>query len=378
MDEDIEKQLIKYIYSPKYGSSNLNEFIKKASEIDGLRGQYESTKEMITNLTDFYNSQQTNQIFKPVRMVYDHITANYFNECVQMDLADVSNESKLNNNYNWLLVFIDVYTRFATVYLLKNKSSSEVNDKFELFIKENAKNPIKNLTSDNGSEFIAKSFLKIAEDNKIKMYFGRPNEKNQTAIVERFIRTLRSRIDKYKANFNTKIWYHVLPDLVYNYNNATHRTIKGTPVDMVKKDDTPAEIEQKEYKNTFSVGDSVRYLKKKSLFEKGEKQYTKSIHKINKIDGNRIWLEWDGQHDYFLPRELLLVNDSFDIDNFGLTRKVAPNDKEDILKKARLVERDKLTVEDEKKISNEGIALNKSKRVRKEPKKYNLLGSFTK
>lgn len=47
-----------------------------------------------------------------------------------------------------------------------------------------------------------------------------------------------------------------------------------------------------------------------------------------------------------------------------------------LLNKARKVEREKLTVADEKKLNDEGIALNKSKRERKQPKKYNLLGKF--
>jgi len=44
---------------------------------------------------------------------------------VQFDLADFSNYSRLNQGVNFLMCIVDVYTRYAWVYPLKNKSSSE-------------------------------------------------------------------------------------------------------------------------------------------------------------------------------------------------------------------------------------------------------------
>jgi hypothetical protein len=49
------------------------------------------------------------------------------------------------------------------------------------------------------------------------------------SIVEKFNRTLRMNIEKWMKLQHTKTWYTVLNQLVNNYNNTVHSTIKITP-----------------------------------------------------------------------------------------------------------------------------------------------------
>ena len=60
------------------------------------------------------------------------------------------------------------------------------------------------------------------------------------------------------------VYFDVLDDIVDEYNNAYHKTIKMKPIDV--KDDSFAESNEKDPK--FTVGDYVRISKYKNIFSK--------------------------------------------------------------------------------------------------------------
>ncbi len=55
----------------------------------------------------------------------------------QADLVDMSAYSKENDNINFLLTCIDVFSKYAWARLLKNKTGLEVTKAFESIRKEN-------------------------------------------------------------------------------------------------------------------------------------------------------------------------------------------------------------------------------------------------
>ena len=88
------------------------------------------------------------------------------------------------------------------------------------------------------------------------MYSTHNEEKSVTA--ERFMRTLKNKIDKYMTSISKNVYIDKLDDIVNEYNNAYHRTIKIKPI--VVKDNI--------YINTL-IGDHVRISKYKNIFAKG-------------------------------------------------------------------------------------------------------------
>ena len=67
-------------------------------------------------------------------------------------------------------------------------------------------------------------------DNNIEMY-STHNEGNSIAAEER-IRTLRNKIFIYLTSISKNVYIDKLADLVNEYNNTYHRTIKMKPVDV--------------------------------------------------------------------------------------------------------------------------------------------------
>ena len=72
---------------------------------------------------------------------------------------------------------------------------------------------------------------------------------------------------------STKRWIDVLPDLVYNYNNSYHRSIKMTPVQASENPseawDNLYESKQPKTKPKFNPGDFVRISKYRKTFKRG-------------------------------------------------------------------------------------------------------------
>ena len=99
------------------------------------------------------------------------------------------------------------------------------------------------------------SFKKCLKDNDTEMYSTR-NE-GKSVIAERFIRTLKNKIYKYMTAVSKTVYIDKLDDIMNEYNNTYHRTIKMRSVDV--KDnayiDSIKEVNDKD--PIFKVGDHV-------------------------------------------------------------------------------------------------------------------------
>ena len=95
------------------------------------------------------------------------------------------------------------------------------------------------------------------------------NNEGRSVVVERFIRTLKSKIYKHMTSISKNVYIDKLNDIVNEYNSTYHNTIKMKAIDV--KDNTyintDKEINNKDPK--FKVGDHVRILKYKNIFAKG-------------------------------------------------------------------------------------------------------------
>ena len=87
------------------------------------------------------------------------------------------------------------------------------------------------------------------------------HNEGKSVVAERFIRTLKSKIYKCITSVSKNVYIDKLDDIVDEYNNAYHTTIKMKPINV--KDNTyintDKEINNKDPK--FKVGDRVRIFK---------------------------------------------------------------------------------------------------------------------
>jgi len=78
-------------------------------------------------------------------------------------------------------------------------------------------------------------------------------------VVERFNRTLKSKMYRYFTHKNTRRYVDALDDMLYSYNNTHHNSIDMAPmevdVDVVRKRLYPPKPKSYEWK--YEVGDKV-------------------------------------------------------------------------------------------------------------------------
>ena len=58
------------------------------------------------------------------------------------------------------------------------------------------------------------------------------NNEGKSVVAERFIRTLKSKIYKYMTSISKNAYIDKLDDIVDEYNNTYHTTIKMKPTDV--------------------------------------------------------------------------------------------------------------------------------------------------
>ena len=116
------------------------------------------------------------------------------------------------------------------------------------------------------------------------------NNEGKSVVAERFIRTLKTKIYKYMTSISKNVYIDKLGDIVKDYNNTYHKSIKMKPVDV--KDNTyidfKKEVNDKNPK--FKVGDHVRISKYKNIFAKGyTPNWSEEVFVVKKVRNTVPW-----------------------------------------------------------------------------------------
>ena len=278
MDPILQDKIYQFFYDPRQGLHSVDKLYKKL-KILGINVNY-------NDLQDFINKQETNQINKFIEKPkeYNSIIGSYPLHSTQMDIMIYDRYEF--HKYKYIFCFIDVYSRFAFAFPLTNRRIINIVTILKQLFEEIG--APENINCDN--EFNVTEIIKFADENGIKLHFSLPNEINKNAIVERFNRTLAELLQKYRVATKDYDWPKILPDIIYNYNNTYHKTIKAIPQLVFEG----KQINNQNYiilENSFKINDKVRVAKLKNKLQKGDIiKFSKTVHKIGKIDGNKIYL----------------------------------------------------------------------------------------
>jgi hypothetical protein len=102
------------------------------------------------------------------------------------------------------------------------------------------------------------------------------NDDIKAACVERFNRTLKTRMYRYFSAHHTNRWIDVLQSLIDSYNNSYHRTIGMAPNDVTVDNAHAVGVRMYPLKTQpiwkYKVGDTVKIAKYKHIFVKGYMQ----------------------------------------------------------------------------------------------------------
>jgi hypothetical protein len=239
----------------------------------------------------FLLKQDSHTIHKPILRKFkrDVVFSTNIDDNWQVDLMDVRNIAKHNDGIKFILVVIDVFSKFLWARYLKNKSATAVRDALRDILQSSGRAPL-TIQSDKGRELINKLVETYLRENDISIY-STENSDIKASVAERVIRTLKTkmyRIFTHKGNYRFR---EVLPDLVKAYNESIHRSIGMAPSDV--DDRKVNEVWKRLYvgqnnvrtsKCELRIDDFVRISKTRRLFEKGyEGGWSREIFKVKNI-----------------------------------------------------------------------------------------------
>jgi hypothetical protein len=153
----------------------------------------------------------------------------------QADTIHLHEYASVNDGRMAILTLIEATTRYVYARALTSATAESAASALHSILEENAEDGapiIRSLVIDGGGEFKGPTRALI-DRYHIKVNLAAAHTHQRLARVDRYHRTLREQIGRLMASRGSRrVWFDKLPDLVEGYNNATHRTLGMSPVEM--------------------------------------------------------------------------------------------------------------------------------------------------
>lgn len=225
-------------------------------------------------------SQWAYSLHKPLKRKFPHrrYVSRKMDMQWQADLVEMIPYARENQGYRYLMTVIDIFSRYAWAVPIKNKSAPTLLEAFKtLFNKMTEGRQPNFLQTDQGLEFENKLVREYLNSRGIEQFSIKSPHK--AAMVERFNRTLKTRMWRAFTKQGSYEWLQLLPKLLKAYNASKHRTLGCAPEDVNKENESEiwrhlyggknSVIQKVRKKTKFKVGDRVRISKHKTIFGKG-------------------------------------------------------------------------------------------------------------
>jgi hypothetical protein len=194
----------------------------------------------------------------------------------------MQNVYRSNDSHRYILTCIDVFSKRVFAVPLKDKRGPTLAVAFEKMFSDTVPNLVQSVS---GTEFLNSHVQKVFMKNNSR-HFWSLNDDIKAACVERFNRSLKTRMYSYFTAHHTSRWIDVLQSLINSYNNNFHRTIGMSPNEVTA--DNSQQVAERMYPLTeipkwkFQLIDTVRITKYKHVFVKGYIQnWTEEVFTIS-------------------------------------------------------------------------------------------------
>jgi len=306
-----------------------------------LKDKYTDMSPSRRQIAEWLKLQEINQLYRPSKGKAKDIKSTITDPHKVLGIDLVNMEKHEVRGYKYLLNGIDLSTRYLYSVALKNKTKKEVLNGFQEMYK-NVKY-IKTVRSDNGSEFISKSFINFLQKHNIKQVLSEPYKPQSNGTIERANGVLKELIQKTIELNNKYDWVKNLNKLVSNINNTEHRIKKATPKELEEAHETndketlekakKTEIKFKKKtisKEIFNKGDNVRLYQPS---DKTRQQWSNEIYKIERVyKPKKMYSVYEykvkGLTDRFKEEELLKIegvqNEIEKIEKYRISQLIKP------------------------------------------------------
>ena len=142
------------------------------------------------------NEQLAEELHKPIfrKLKKMKVYSAFRDNIWAADMADMQLISKFNKGFRFLLCVIDIYSKYAWFFPVKDKKYVSAVNAFQSLLKKSNKKPNK-IWLDKSGEFYNRSMKSWLEKNNIEMYST--HNEGKSVVAERFIRTIKNKIYKH-------------------------------------------------------------------------------------------------------------------------------------------------------------------------------------
>ena len=183
------------------------------------------------NVERWLSTQDAYTLHKPVRRHFKRrcVVVGGPDQQWQADLVDMSRLKAANDGTTFVLTVIDVFSKRAWCIPLKSKSVASLVAAFRQLLNDvNNNTRPTTLQTDKVSEFLNRPLQRLLKEYDVH-HFATHNEETNASIVERFNRSLKTRMWRYFTKKQTIRYVDALQDFVRSYNDSYHRSIGMAP-----------------------------------------------------------------------------------------------------------------------------------------------------
>ena len=263
---------------------------KEPSSFGGVTQLAKATKQKAKTIKKWLSHQDTYTLHRPARKKFKRrrVITGGIGYQYMADLVDMRKFSKWNDGMNYILMCIDVFSKFGFAVPVKSKKSTSIIPAFKKIFDAGIITPYTRLSFDCGGEFESKKMYDFYKKEGIS-HFSFRNE-TKAMVVERFNRTILTKLYRYFTHSNSYRYIEVLPKIIHAYNHSYHRSIKTYPANVSSENESEiwntlhGDIIFDTFKEpNFKVGDHVRLSKISGPFTKSYSQrWTEEIFTISK------------------------------------------------------------------------------------------------
>jgi hypothetical protein len=209
--------------------------------------------------------------------------------------------TEFNKGYKYILIIIDVFTRYVDCVMLKSKNIDDCIHALDIMLDFNKIKP-EIIMSDSESAFLSQKFQDYLSSKNIIHDVVVLNDHKSLSVLDRFCRSLRSMFTRLFIGRGNTEWVNDLSALILQYNTSEHRGILNfTPEQVLNNPKVQQLIVQynheKNKKNlklrdddVYEVGDSVRVFIQKKFMKGTDPSYTNELFKITDRSGKNYTL----------------------------------------------------------------------------------------
>jgi len=267
------------------GPDKLFHFVQK-------NGRYNLSK---YKLRKWLSSQEPYSLQRPYRRPQNRtsIVVAGIDDQWSADLMDVDKFAKYNDGYRYILVVIDVFSKYLWLRKLKDKKGEYVAKAYESIFNEGRK-PNK-IRTDKGQEFCARAVQSVFQKEGIRHLYAQNEVK--ASISERVIKTIKTKIYRYFTYKQSSRYIDKLQSFADGYNHTIHSTIDIEPAKVRKRNEETVRLstylarpnDRKPVKQLifkFKVGDKVRITQLRNIFSREyDEKWTGEVFNIS----SRFW-----------------------------------------------------------------------------------------